>query len=72
MKRFVGKRALLPLTMREALRRIWQAAGYRGFMVLFGGLCAAGYVLFALTPVTYQSLLVASLLLETSFLFVSN
>ena len=27
MKRFVGKRALLPLTLREALRRIWQAAG---------------------------------------------
>src|ERR1700690_1272232 len=45
----------------------------RGFMVLFGGLCAAVYVLFAFTPVlTYQSLLVAYLLLGTSFLFVSS
>ena len=44
----------------------------RGFMVLFGGSCAALYVLFALAPVTYQSLLVAYLLLGTSFLFVSS
>jgi Na+/melibiose symporter-like transporter len=44
----------------------------RGFMVLFGGLCAAVYVLFAFTPVTYQSLLVAYLLLGASFLFVSS
>src|SRR5215469_2917415 len=46
--------------------------GDRGFLVLFGGLCAALYVLFAFLPVTYESLLVASLLLGTSFLFVSS
>jgi hypothetical protein len=55
-------------------RDTWNPFGMRdrGFMVLFGGLCAAGYVLFAFTPVTYQSLLMASLLLGTSFLFVSS
>jgi MFS family permease len=55
-------------------RDTWNPFGMRdrGFMVLFGGLCAALYVLFAFTPVTYQSLLVASLLLGTSFLFVSS
>ena len=41
-------------------------------MLLFGGLCTAVYVLFAFTPVTYQSLLVAYLLLGTSFLFVAS
>jgi MFS family permease len=52
----------------------WNPLGMRdrGFMVLFGGLCAAFYALFAITPVTYQSLLLASLLLGTSFLFVSS
>ncbi len=56
------------------VRDTWNPLGMRdrGFMVLFGGLCAAVYVLFAFTPVTYQSLLVASLLLGTSFLFVSS
>jgi hypothetical protein len=44
----------------------------RGFIVLFGGLCAAVYVLFAFTPVTYQSRPVAYLLLGTSFLFVTS
>jgi MFS family permease len=55
-------------------RDIWNPFGMRdrGFMVLFGGLCAAVYVLFAFTPVTYQSLLAASLLLGTCFLFVSS
>jgi hypothetical protein len=53
-------------------RDTWNPFGMRdrGFMVLFGGLCAAVYVLFAFAPVTYQSLLVAYLLLGTSFLFV--
>jgi hypothetical protein len=55
-------------------RDTWNPFGMRdrGFMVLFGGLCAAVYLLFAFTPVTYQSLLVAYLLLGTSFLFVSS
>jgi MFS family permease len=55
-------------------RDIWNPFGMgdRGFMVLFGSLCAAVYVLFAFTPVTYQSLLVAYLLLGTFFLFVAS
>ena len=55
-------------------RDTWNPFGMRdrGFMMLFGGLCATLYVLFAFTPVTYQSLLIASLLLGTSFLFVSS
>jgi hypothetical protein len=55
-------------------RDTWNPFGMRdrGFMVLFGGLCAAVYLLFAFTPVTYRSLLVAYLLLGTSFLFVSS
>jgi Major Facilitator Superfamily len=56
------------------VRDTWNPFGMRdrGFMVLFGGLCAAVYVLFAFTPVTYRSLLVASLLLGAAFLFVSS
>ena len=56
------------------VRDTWNPFGMRdrGYMVLFGGLCTAVYVLFAFTPVTYQSLLVAYLLLGTSFLFVSS
>jgi MFS family permease len=55
-------------------RDTWNPFGMRdrGFMVLFGGLCAAVYLLFAVAPVTYQSLLAAHLLLGTSFLFVSS
>jgi MFS family permease len=55
-------------------RDTWSPLGMRdrGFMVLFGGLCAAVYILFAFAPVTYQSLLVAYLLLGTSFLFVAS
>jgi len=55
-------------------RDTWNPFGMRdrGFVVLFGSLCASLYVLFAFTPVTYQSLLIASLLLGTSFLFVSS
>src|SRR5271166_46714 len=55
-------------------RDTWNPFGMRdrGFMVLFGGQCAAVYVVFAFMPVTYQTLLVAYLLLGTSFLFVSS
>jgi hypothetical protein len=54
-------------------RDTWNPLGMgdRGFVVLFGGLCAAIYGLFAVMPVTYQSLLVEYLLLWTCFLFVS-
>ena len=55
-------------------RDTWNPFGMRdrGFMVLFGALSAAVYLLFALMPVTYESLLVASLLLGTSFLLVAS
>ena len=43
-----------------------------GFMLLFGSLCSILYVTFALTPVSYTELLVAMVLLTTSFLFVSS
>jgi MFS family permease len=46
--------------------------GDRGFMLLFGAISAALYVLFAFTPVTYATLLIAVLLLTTSFLFVAS
>jgi Na+/melibiose symporter-like transporter len=41
-------------------------------MLLFGALTAALYIYFAFTPITYASLLVAVLLLTTSFLFVAS
>jgi hypothetical protein len=55
-------------------RDIWNPFGMgdRGYMVLFGGLCAALYVMFAFAPVNYRSLLIANLLLGTAFLFVSS
>ena len=55
-------------------RDIWNPFGMgdRGFMVLFGGLCAVLYVTFAFVPVNYQSLLIANLLLGTAFLLVSS
>ena len=44
----------------------------RGFIALFGAICAALYCAFAFTTLTYLSLLVAVLLLRTAFLFVSS
>ena len=44
----------------------------RGFMLLFGTISAGLYVFFAFTPVTYVTLLVAVVLLTTSFLFVAS
>jgi hypothetical protein len=56
------------------VRDIWNPFGMRdrGFMLLFGGITAFLYVLFAFTPNTYLTLLVAVVLLTTSFLFVSS
>jgi MFS family permease len=56
------------------IRDIWNPFGMRdrGFMLLFGGITASLYVLFAFTPNTYLTLLVAVVLLTTSFLFVSS
>jgi predicted MFS family arabinose efflux permease len=55
-------------------RDTWNPLGMRdrGFIVLFGGICSAVYLLFTFTPVTYQTLLAAQLLLGACFLFVAS
>ncbi len=50
-----------PLRMRD-----------RGYFVVFGGVCAAIYLYFAFTAVSYATLLAAVLLLTAAFLFVSS
>jgi MFS family permease len=56
------------------LRDTWHPFGIRdrGYMVVFGSLCAALYVVFAFVPVTYATLLMAMVLLTTAFLFVHS
>jgi hypothetical protein len=56
------------------IRDIWNPFGMRdrGFMLLFGSITALLYVLFAFTSNTYLMLLVAVVLLTTSFLFVAS
>jgi hypothetical protein len=56
------------------IRDIWNPLGMRdrGFMLLFGGLSAFLYVCFSFTPMTYVMLLVAVVVLTTSFLFVAS
>lgn len=56
------------------IRDMWNPFGMRdrGFMLLFGTISAGLYVVFAFTPMSYVTLLVAVVLLTTSFLFVSS
>jgi len=56
------------------IRDTWNPFGMRdrGFMVLFGAVSSILYVVFAFTPITYVTLLVAVMLLTTSFLFVAS
>ena len=56
------------------IRDMWNPLGMRdrGFMLLFGGICAVLYLCFALAPITYSTLLLAVILLTTSFLFVAS
>jgi MFS family permease len=56
------------------VRDTWNPFGMkdRGFMALFGAITAGLYVFFAFIPATYGTLLVAVVLLTTSFLFVSS
>jgi hypothetical protein len=56
------------------VRDIWSPFGIkdRGFMLLFGSITAFLYVGFAFLPITYLTLLVAVVLLTTSFLFVAS
>src|SRR5258707_408154 len=56
--------------IRHILNPLWM--GDRGFMLLFGGVTAFLYVLFAFTPMTYVTLLVAVVVLTSSFLFVAS
>src|ERR1700730_16067559 len=56
------------------IRDSWNPFGMRdrGFMLLFGATSALLYAVFAVIPVTYATLLVAMVLLTTSFLFVAS
>ena len=56
------------------VRDTWNPLGLRdrGFIMLFGAASAGLYALFAFIPLTYGTLLVAAVLLTTSFLFVSS
>jgi Na+/melibiose symporter-like transporter len=56
------------------IRDTWSPFGMsdRGFMLLFGALGAGLYALFAFTPISYLTLLIAVVLLTTVFLFVSS
>ena len=56
------------------IRDSWNPFGMRdrGFMLLFGTVTSGLYVLFAFTPLTYGTLLVAVVILTTSFLFVAS
>jgi hypothetical protein len=56
------------------MRDIWNPFGMRdrGFMLLFGGITGLLYVLFAFTPMTFATLLLAVVVLTASFLFVSS
>ncbi|MBX9647441.1 MAG: MFS transporter, partial [Xanthobacteraceae bacterium] len=69
--------AAIPLYLAFAfgfIRDIWNPFGMRdrGFMLLFGSISAALYVLFAFIPISYPGLLVAVMVLTASFLFVSS
>ena len=56
------------------VRDTWNPIGMgdRGFLLLFGAISAVLYTVFAFTPVTYVTLLIAVVLLTTTFLFASS
>ena len=56
------------------IRDIWNPFGMRdrGIMLLFGTVTAGLYVIFAFTPISFGTLLIANMLLTTSFLFVAS
>lgn len=56
------------------IRDTWDPFGMRdrGFMLIFGTLTAGLYGFFAFIPITYITLLIALVLLTTSFLFVAS
>ena len=56
------------------VRDTWNPFGMgdRGYLLLFGAISGVLYTMFAFTPVTYGTLLVAMVLLTTAFLFASS
>jgi Major Facilitator Superfamily len=69
--------AALPLYMScifGFIRDTWNPFGLgdRAFMMLFGFISAVLYVFFAFCPATYETLLVAMVLLTSAFLFVAS
>jgi predicted MFS family arabinose efflux permease len=56
------------------IRDTWNPFGMRdrGYMLLFGALTAAIYLVFAFIPFSYASLLAAVVLVTTSYLFVAS
>ena len=56
------------------IRDMWNPLGMRdrGFLLLFGSITALLYIVFAFTPMSYVTLLVAIVLLTASFLFVAS
>ena len=56
------------------IRDMWNPFGMgdRGYMLLFGGISALLYVVFAFAPMSYGTLLAAVVLLTTSSLFVAS
>ncbi len=56
------------------IRDIWNPLGMRdrGFLLLFGSMTALLYSVFAFTPMSYVTLLIAIVLLTVSFLFVAS
>jgi hypothetical protein len=69
--------ASIPLYLSCAfgfVRDTWNPFGMedRGFMLFFGAVTASLYGFFAFVPITYGTLLVAVVLLTTSFLFVAS
>jgi MFS transporter len=70
--RFVSSIPLYLSCVFGFIRDAWNPFGMedRGFMLLFGAISASLHVFFAFTPITYETLLLAVMLLTTSFLFV--
>jgi hypothetical protein len=66
--------AAIPLYLSFAFGFIRDMFGMRdrGFILVFGAACALLYLCFAFLPMTYSSLLVAVIVLTTSFLFVAS
>jgi hypothetical protein len=56
------------------VRDLWNPFGLRdrGYMIIFGAICAVAYVYFAFTPVSSAGLLLAVTLLTAAFLFVQS